>query len=584
MRTHHPIPPSLPSLGYDAVPYPARAFPTTHPEHLATVLTLLGLRAPQVETCRVLEIGCATGGNLLPMADGLHGARFVGIDLSRVQIEAARAAVRKLGLENVELRCQDLCDFDRPGTPSAAGGPVLSPSKGPGKRPAKSAPPAGPELFDYIIAHGLYSWVPPGIRDKLLALCAAHLAPGGVAFISYNTLPGWHVQSAIRELMLAHVWGQGVGPGMAPPATPPEVAAKAREVIEFLSAADPAGAPFAALLKETASRLRALPDANLLHDHLCPINEPVYFSQFAAECTAKGLRYLGDAHTQSPNPPDTTELTVSPREKLAPTLPQIAPLPAHMELFLDVWGNRPFRQSLLCRTDAPPAPLDGPIGPPSTTPFAANAGYMQGLFVGSSLKPTSLAEPEFGTPVPETFINPRGITATVAEPLTRSAMLCLADAWPARLPYDGLLKAAWSRMGLAGGSSDTGAARLAAALLQGHISGLIELSIRPARCATRLTRRPIARPLARLQAETDDTVTTLRHDNLRLNATARSLLRLLDGSRDLPALCSAMEQIMLENARNMDPSLTLTDADRKHVSKGLEQDLRRFVDEGLLVG
>ena len=41
---------------------------------------------------------------------------------------------------------------------------------------------------------------------------------------------------------------------------------------------------------------------------------------------------------------------------------------------------------------------------------------------------------------------------------------------------------------------------------------------------------------------------------------------------------------MLENARNMDPTLTLTDADRKQLAKGLEQDLRRFVDEGLLIG
>jgi hypothetical protein len=141
-------------------------------------------------------------------------------------------------------------------------------------------------------------------------------------------------------------------------------------------------------------------------------------------------------------------------------------------------------------------------------------------------------------------------------------------------------------LGLAGGTpgADTGADRLAAALLQGHLSGVIELSIRPARCAARLTRHPLARPLARLQAEADDTVTNLRHDNVQLNATARSLLRLLDGSRDFAALCSAMQAIMLDNARNMDPNLTLTDADRKQIAKGLEQDLRRFVDEGLLVG
>jgi SAM-dependent methyltransferase len=572
-------PADLASLGYDAVPYPARAFPTTHPEHLATVLTLLGRQPPPIETCRVLEVGCATGGNLLPMADSMPGGQFVGIDLSQAQIEFARGNARRAGLKNIDLRCQDLCNFHRPEVPVATGW---------SRRRAKPAPlaPAAPESFDYIIAHGVYSWVSAQTRDKLLSLCAKHLAPGGVAVISYNTLPGWHVQSAIRELMLAHVWGAGVEPGNAAPVAPQEVAAKAREVLDFLSGADTAGAPFAMLLKETASELRGLPDANLLHDHLCPINEPVYFSRFTGDCAAKGLKYLGDARTQSPNPPEMTGPGPLPGEKPAPSLPQIAPLPAHAELFLDVWNDRPFRQSLLCRADAPPAMLDGTTELRSTTPFDANAGCLRRLFVGSTLKPTGPMEPEFGTPAPETFITPRGVTATVSEPLARSAMSCLADAWPARLPFDALLEAAWRRLGLAGGTpgADTGADRLAAALLQGHLSGVIELSIRPARCAARLTRHPLARPLARLQAEADDTVTNLRHDNVQLNATARSLLRLLDGSRDFAALCSAMQALILDNARNMDPNLTLTDADHKQIAKGLEQDLRRFVDEGLLVG
>ena len=163
MPDYRLYPASLPSLGYDAVFYPPRAFPTTHPEHLATVLTLLGLHAPPVEACRVLEVGCATGGNLLPMADSLPEAQFVGIDLSPAQIEAARAKASKVRLKNVDLRCQDLCSFHRPETPAATGWP--------GRRAGKavSLPPAAPESFDYIIAHGVYSWVAPETRDKLAA-------------------------------------------------------------------------------------------------------------------------------------------------------------------------------------------------------------------------------------------------------------------------------------------------------------------------------------------------------------------------------------------------------------------------------
>ncbi len=243
--------------------------------------------------------------------------------------------------------------------------------------------------------------MPPATRDRLLALCARHLAPGGVAVISYNTLPGWHVQSTIRELMLAHVWGAGVEPGNAAPATPREVMTKAREVLEVLAAADPAEAPFAVLLKEAASQLRTAPDASLLHDYLCPINEPVYFSRFTTECAATGLRYLGDALTQSSNPPGIAERNAALGDEPPPTLAQIAPLPAHRELFLDAWSNRSFRQSLLCRADAPPGSVEGDVGPSSATPFAADARHVRRLLVSSSMKPTSLSEPEFGTPAPK---------------------------------------------------------------------------------------------------------------------------------------------------------------------------------------
>ncbi len=123
MPSDRPIPPCLQALGYDAIPYPTRATPTTHPEHLAMVLTLLGLCAPPLENCRVLEVGCATGGNLLPMAESLPEASFVGIDLSAAQIDAARAAQRTLGLKNAEFRCQDLCEFHRPEIPPASSWP-----------------------------------------------------------------------------------------------------------------------------------------------------------------------------------------------------------------------------------------------------------------------------------------------------------------------------------------------------------------------------------------------------------------------------------------------------------------------------
>src|SRR5438105_14442183 len=96
---------------YDAVPYELGAFRRTHPDNLGVIGALAGMTPPAVPSCRVLEIGCATGGNLLPMAQALPAARFLGIDLSPRQIEAGVAVAGQVGLSNIELRCQNLLDF-----------------------------------------------------------------------------------------------------------------------------------------------------------------------------------------------------------------------------------------------------------------------------------------------------------------------------------------------------------------------------------------------------------------------------------------------------------------------------------------
>src|SRR4051812_32362535 len=163
---------------YDAVPYPSAAYAITHPDNLRSVAAIAGVAAPDVTRCRVLEIGCAIGRNLIPMAQTLPNSTFLGIDLSPRQIEIGQGTVRKLGLTNIELRTQDLLDFAE----------------------------AGP--FDYIIAHGIYSWVPQSVRTKLLEVCGRLLAPRGLAYISYLTLPGAHLRQIVRDLSTFHCHGQ----------------------------------------------------------------------------------------------------------------------------------------------------------------------------------------------------------------------------------------------------------------------------------------------------------------------------------------------------------------------------------------
>ncbi len=160
---------------YDLTPYIDLSYVSTHPDRLATMARLLGRQPAPVENCRVLEVGCAAGGNLLPMAYQLPGAEFVGIDYSAGQIEDGTQRIAALGLSNMQLICADLADLVNPAESGAEDG----------RDEALGS-------FDYIIAHGVYSWTPLPVRDALLALCRRVLRPHGVAYISYNTYPGWH--------------------------------------------------------------------------------------------------------------------------------------------------------------------------------------------------------------------------------------------------------------------------------------------------------------------------------------------------------------------------------------------------------
>jgi SAM-dependent methyltransferase len=161
---------------YDEILYPGLPYPQTHPDRLATLARLFGLQPPALETCRVLEIGCGDGANLIPMAFGLPQGEFVGLDIAARPLESGRERAAALGLGNVRLLELDLMEL-----------------------------PADLGEFDHVVAHGFYSWVPEPVRDALLAACARHLRPSGVAYVSYNTQPGGHLRQMVREMMLYHV-------------------------------------------------------------------------------------------------------------------------------------------------------------------------------------------------------------------------------------------------------------------------------------------------------------------------------------------------------------------------------------------
>ena len=182
---------------YDEVRYSNFPYAQTHPDRLATVGALHGLSTPDCATARVLEVGCGAGGNIIAMAVSTPGIRAVGIDLASTAIEEGRRAIEAAGITNAELRQGDISDL------------------------------RGGELgdFDYIIAHGVYAWIPEPVRDHLLELIHSHLAPNGLAYVSYNANPGGYMRRALRDMGLWYASGED---------GPVAIANRAQELYRFV--------------------------------------------------------------------------------------------------------------------------------------------------------------------------------------------------------------------------------------------------------------------------------------------------------------------------------------------------------------
>ena len=156
-------PTTKPRTSYDEVPYLSLPSSYTHPARSAAIAALFGLAPPAVATARILELGCSTGGNLLPLAEIYPQSAIVGVDLSQEQISYGTRIIQTLGLKNIRLLQQSIADL---GDDAGA--------------------------FDFIICHGVFSWVPRAVQDKIMEVCARHLSANGIAYIDYNTYPGWH--------------------------------------------------------------------------------------------------------------------------------------------------------------------------------------------------------------------------------------------------------------------------------------------------------------------------------------------------------------------------------------------------------
>jgi methyltransferase-like protein len=402
--------------------------------------------------------------------------------------------------------------------------------------------------FDYILAHGVYSWVPPEVQDKILDICRHNLAPTGVAYVSYNTLPGWHARGAIREMLWYHTGHLQ---------DPTERIREARALLDFLASSVGSGdGGYGGLLRQELSLLRHTPDTYVLHEHLDDFNEPLYFHQFIARAAGRDLQYLGEAQLQ-------TMVAGRFGEEAEKKLRQISPDILHMEQYMDFLRNRMFRQTLLCHASV-------------RLEHVLKSEAVRQFNISSSVKPVS-ASPDLTSRQPEEFRGDGPVTFSTKDPLMKAALLHLSESWPVPLPFDDLLAAARARLGgRAGEIAEDGADELPRRLLYCYTSNIVEFSQSQPRFVGQVSNRPVASPYARLRARTGGKVTNLRLETVALGEPSRLLLCHLDGTRDQASL-TGMMSAWLEQTK---PAANAGERSAQFV----EQALRGFARSALLIG
>ena len=368
-------------LGYLSQPFPYASAP-----FLESYARLLGLSPAPASTARILEIGSSYGGNLISQALFYPKATFTGIEIAPTQVSVGKTYIDQLGITNLELLEGDVNESHQHlGT------------------------------YDYIIAHGFYSWVDEETKDNFLRLCKEHLGSNGILYMSYNTYPGWHKMDSVRALLefankdidtLNH--REKVRHGKT-------VASKLGTLmLEYDTVKNQQG-PFLQSLRQTLQKQ----DCYVGHDHLEPVNTPVYFHQCMDQMAEHGFTYLCDCDLNL-SFPDVYDETLRTR------LQDLAPHdPLAREQYIDFMLNTAFRKSLFTHKGATPKRI--------TETSVTDAGFQRSLeqFLFTLRIPSEHLGPIF-----EDLAKRMPISVTDPNHIHESAANTNSDTNPANSPND----------------------------------------------------------------------------------------------------------------------------------------------------
>lgn len=474
---------------YDRFPYLSQSYVETHVDRLFTMGTLFATDPVPIEGARVLEIACADGANLVPMAERLPDATFVGVDLSARQIAIGRERVEPLGLTNLELRQGSFADLDE-------------------------AP------FDYVIAHGLYSWIDPALRPVLMERIRRHLAPTGIAYVSYNTEPGFSSRKLVRDFLLMHV---DEGPAE-------QRIAQVRQMLRWLMSSSSEDTNEGRVIRGTCQRMMAAPASYLLHGLLAPHNHPLYLRDFVAEAARSGLAYLADADFGSM----LGENLHANAQKGLESAPSGF---LEQEQVQDFLSGRAFRRSLLVHQGAA---------------INRSIPWERATSLWVSGRPRLLAGGiEDGS---EARFDAEGVVFTTDDPVLKHALALLREQWPCNLAF-----ADWVGMTAMRSRCQGIVTRstLGRNLLHLYGRGVIQLHSRDLGAADQLAERPLVTPWVRRRATLGLPVTDLRHQIRDLPRIPALLAPFLDGESDRKRLHRLVEDAHRHRKVKLDTSVPM---------------------------
>ena len=518
---------------YEEVPYFSQAYLQSHPDRLAVLGRLFGLRPALVTNCRVLELGCASGGNIIPIAYYLPDSRFVGVELTSGHVESAHRTIKDLGLKNIRIENENILNID-----SSWG------------------------KFDYIICHGVFSWVPEEVQNKIFSIISENLSDDGVAYISYNTYPGWHMREAIRHMMLYH---------SNQFKDPEQRLGQARGFINFLSESVAVNDedPYGLLLKNEIKSLKNSGDWYVFHDYMEVVNLPVYFHQFMERAEKYGLQYLAEA---------SFELMFNHgfSDDVSNTLEQVSQDIIQKEQYMDFLRNRFFRQTLLCKKE-------------HNLTRTLDAKSMERLLVSSAILPVDESV-DLAKGAMQKFKVSEDKFIETENPVLKAAFIILRERWPFALSFEDLLDQSINMLNNAGIQNNLSKKEwekeLGRGLLHSYVLKLTELRTWQGRYMPKVSELPRINDLTLYQIKHSQSVVNHRHETVNIDQFAEHLILLLDGSNN--------KKFMLENLTKLAMSrkiilkkydLPITDPKkiRKTLEKSINRVLASLADAALLI-